>query len=249
MVPFIRVTALLLFFICLPAMAWSQDKPSRSPKSTEVMPPSTGGAVEDDPLGRGTPRGTVAGFMRAANRQDYLRAGEYLETRKTGEKREEIARQLEAVLEHSRSTNIESLSRNSEGNLSDGLPINQEKVGLAKTKTDSLEIILKRVQQGNNPPIWLFSAETLKLVPQTHEEIDIPWLEQKLPPVLTETRAAGLPIYRWFIAILVLPSAFLVGWLLTALLMAVAREPLRRRADEQLLLKLRQIKRPLRLIV
>jgi MscS family membrane protein len=43
--------------------------------------------------------------------------------------------------------------------------------------------------------------------------------------------------------------AFLVGWLLTALLMALVREPLRRHADEQLLLKLRQIKRPLRLII
>jgi len=53
--------------------------------------------------------------MRAANRQDYLRAGEYLETRKTGGETGEIARQLEAILEHSLSTNIESLSRNPEG--------------------------------------------------------------------------------------------------------------------------------------
>ena len=208
MVPFIRITALLLLFICLPPMAWSQDKPSGFPKSAEGMPPSTGGTVEDDPWGRGTPRGTVAGFMRAANRQDYLRAGEYLETRKTGEKREEIARQLEAILEHSRSTNIESLSRNPEGNLRDGLPINQENVGLIKTQTDSLEIILKRVQQGNNPPIWLFSAETLREIPEFYEGLEITWVEAYMPKVLVETRFLSLPLLGWIVILLAIPLSW-----------------------------------------
>ncbi len=76
-------------------------------------------------------------------------------------------------------------------------------MGTVKTKKGEYKILLERVQKENNPPVWLFSSETLKLVPQIYEEIDVPWLERHLPAAMTETRFAGQPLYRWIIPLLV----------------------------------------------
>jgi MscS family membrane protein len=240
----IAMAALLAACLVTGAQAAEKAKPAaalKGPAQTEV--------TYDDPLGRSTPQGTVLGFLRAMQRDDYERAVDYLDTQQTGKRAEQLAIELNYILEQTLPAAPITLSSNPEGNLQDGLPVNRESVYVVKTKGGEYKILLERVQKENNPPVWLFSSATLKLVHQIYAEIDIPWLEKKLPPILTETKWAGLPIYRWFIAILVLPVAFLVGWLLTALLMALVREPLRRHADEQLLLKLRQIKRPLRLII
>jgi MscS family membrane protein len=226
------------------AQAAEKAKPAEATKG-----PLQAEATYDDPLGRSTPQGTVIGFLKAMQREDYERAVDFLDTRQTGKRAQQLAVELNYILDQTMSVASTTLSSKPEGNLQDGLPVNRESVYVVKTKRGEYKILLERVQKENNPPIWLFSSETLKSVPQIYEEIDIPWLEQKLPTILTENRVAGLPIYRWCIAILVLPLAFLVGWLLTALIMALVREPLRRRAGEQLLPKLHKIKRPLRLIL
>jgi MscS family membrane protein len=235
---------LLTLWLAVGVQATETATPAAEPKG-----PLQAEAIYDDPLGRSTPQGTVVGFLRAMQREDYERAAEYLDTRQTGKRAQQLAIELNYILEQTLPAAPATLSSKPEGDLQDGLPANREIVYVVKTKRGEYRILLERVQKENNPPIWLFSSESLKSVPQIYDEIDIPWLEKKLPPIFTENKVAGLPIYRWFIAILVLPFAFLVGWLLTALTMALAREPLRRRADEQLLLQLRQIKRPLRLIV
>jgi MscS family membrane protein len=239
------VPALLLtLWIAADVQAAEKATPAAAPKG-----PLQAEATYDDPMGRSTPQGTVVGFLRAMQREDYERTVDYLDTRQTGKRAQQLAIELNYILEQTQPAAPATLSSKPEGDLQDGLPANREIVYVVKTKRGETRILLERVQKENNPPIWLFSSESLKSVPQIYDEIDIPWLEKKLPPIFTENKVLGLPIYRWFIAILVLPFAFLIGWLLTALIMALAREPLRRRADERLLLKLRQIKRPLRLIV
>ena len=130
-------------------------------------------------------------------REDYERAVDYLDTRQTGKRAEQLAFELNYILNEGMSTVTTALSTKPEGNLQDNLPDNRELVGTVKTKRGEYKILLERVQKENNPPVWLFSSETLKLVPQIYEEIDIPWLERHLPAALTETRLAGHPLYRW----------------------------------------------------
>ncbi len=203
----------------------------------------------DDPLGRSTPQGTVVGFLKAMQREDYERAVDFLDTRQTGKRAELLAIELKHILDQGLSAGTTMLSTKPEGNLQDGLHINQESVGEVKTKEGPYKILLQRIQKENNPPIWLFSAETLKLVPQIYEEVETPWLERQLPAYMTQNTLLGYPIYRLILTILVLPVAFGVGWLVTALLLALVRSSLRRRIDTQLLEKLSRVKNPLRLIV
>jgi MscS family membrane protein len=202
----------------------------------------------DDPLGRSTPQGTVVGFLKAMQREDYERAVDYLDTRQTGKRAEQLALELHYILNEAMSTVTTALSTKPEGNLQDNLPDNRELVGTVRTKRGEYKILLERVQKENNPPVWLFSAETLRLVPQIYEEIDIPWLERYLPAAMTETRIAGQPLYRWVIPFVVLPLALFLGWLFARLLFALVREPMRKRFDDAVMIKLRGIRNPLMLL-
>lgn len=241
---YIRTLLAILFFIFLSAASFAAEKAVPIPAKGTMQAEAT----YDDPLGRSTPQGTVVGFLKAMQREDYERAVDYLDTRQTGKRARQLSFELHQVLDRGLNVTATALSSKPEGNLDDGLPVHREFVGVAKTKSGEYKILLERVQKENNPPVWLFSSETLNLVPRIYEEIDISWLERQLPEVLTETRLAGIPLYRWFLPVLLLPLAFLLGWLCTALFFALVRERLCRHLDEQALIKIRKIKIPLVLL-
>lgn len=230
--------------IATAAPAAEKAAPAAAPKG-----PAPAETTYDDPLGRSTPEGTVLGFIRAMQREDYERAVEFLDTKQTGKRARQLAAELVFILEQGISAAAGTLSAKPDGNLQDSLPVNREGIGVVKTKKGEYTIQLERVQKENNPPVWLFSSETLKLVPRIYEEIDVPWVEQQLPAAMTETRLAGQPLYRWVLAVLMFPLALLVGWLVTGLLSLLLRTPLQERFDETVLHKLKLAKNPLRLTV
>jgi MscS family membrane protein len=240
----IRIAIAALFAACLVTGAQAAEKA----KPAGAKGPAQAEATYDDPLGRSTPQGTVVGFLKAMQRQDYERTVDYLETRQTGKRAEQLALELNYILNEAMSTVTTALSIKPEGNLQDNLPDNRELVGTVKTKRGEYKILLERVQKENNPPVWLFASETLKLVPQIYEEVDIPWLERHLPPAMTETRIAGQPLYRWIAPLVVLPLVLFLGWLITRAIFALVREPMRNRFGEAVMSKLRGIRKPLMLL-
>ena len=81
------VTVLLAAaLIATAASAAEQAKPAAVPKG-----PVPAEATYDDPLGRSTPQGTVLGFIRSMQRGDYERAIDYLDTRQTGKRAQQLA--------------------------------------------------------------------------------------------------------------------------------------------------------------
>jgi MscS family membrane protein len=240
----IRIAVAALFAACLVTGASAAEKA----KPAGAKGPAQAEATYDDPLGRSTPQGTVVAFLKAMQREDYERAVDFLDTRQTGKRAELLAIELHHILDEGLSTVTTTLSNKPEGDLQDNLPVNLELVGIVKTKKGEHKILLQRVQKENNPPVWLFSSETLKIVPQIYDEIDIPWIERHLPAALTETRFAGQPLYRLIMPFLVLPLAFFLGWLFLTMLFAIVREPLGRRLDETLMKKLGRAKKPLLLL-
>lgn len=243
--PCFRIVLAVLLVALMAASPHAAEKAFPAPAVKGTL---TAEATYDDPLGRSTPQGAVVGFLKAMQREDDERAVDYLDTRQTGKRARQLALELKQILDEGLSFSATTLSSRPEGNLQDGLHVNQEIVGIVKTKKGQHRILLERIQKENNPPVWLFSSDTLKRVPQIYEEIDIPWLEWHLPSVLTEARIGGQPPYRWVLFLLLLPLAFFFGWLFTALFLALVREPIRRRLDEQALTKIRQIRSPLMLL-
>jgi len=241
----IRIAMAALLAACLVTGASAAEKAAPAPA---VKGPVQAEATYDDPLGRSTPQGTVVGFLKAMQRDDYERAVDFLDTRQTGKRAELLAIELNHILDEGLSTVTTTLSSKPDGDLQDNLPVNRELVGIVKTKKGEYKILLERVQKENNPQVWLFSSETLKIVPQVYDEIDIPWIERHLPVVLTETRLAGHPLYRWILPLLVLPLALFLGWLFLTILFSLLREPLSRRLDEALMKKIGRVKKPLLLL-
>jgi len=237
----------LVFLSALLALtgALAAEKAAPAPAVKQMLQAE---ATYDDPLGRSTPQGTVIGFLKAMQREDYERALDYLNTRQTGKRAQELAVELNHILNVGMIVTA-ALSSKPEGNIQDELPIHRELVGTVRTKKGEHRLLLERVQKENNPPVWLFSSDTLKLVPQIYEEIDIPWLEQHLPAALTEMRLAGHPLYRLIMPFVLIPLAFFVGWLIINILFSLLSEPLGRRLDESLMKKLGQMRKPFILLI
>jgi MscS family membrane protein len=143
-----------------------------------------------DPLGRDTPRGTVVGFIRAAQAQDFARAAEYLDVKLPTVRAQRLTQELKVVLDRGLNVNLNLLSAKPEGDPAASPKPDRQLIGTVGTETGGLDILLDRVQRGKSPPVWLFSSETLKRVPEVYAEIGPPWLESYLPTLLVEKRVA-----------------------------------------------------------
>jgi MscS family membrane protein len=91
--------------------------------------------------------------------------------------------------------------------------------------------MLDRVQRGENPRVWLFSAETLKSLrelPQADPQVS--WMEQLLPAALVEKSLFGIALYRWILVPLTLFVIAVIAWMATDLLSPRIQRFFRRRS-------------------
>ncbi|MBV8811832.1 MAG: mechanosensitive ion channel family protein [Acidobacteriaceae bacterium] len=228
----------------------AQPSHAQLPLALAPKPPASTQAAQQDPLGRDTPRGCVLGFLKAADQGDYRQAAQYLDTAAAPAEAEELARQLQVVINRGLVGNVDQLSRSPEGALKDGVGNNRDQVGYVETSFGRMNILLDRGQHGTAPPIWLFSPETLRDVPRTFEEINAPGFERYFPRPLREIRLLSLPLWRWLTIILSLGLALILASLVTRGLITLLRGTVHRltghTADDRYLLPLRQ---PMRLVL
>ena len=238
-----RSASLLVLGLLLVRPALAQSPPKKAPQ-----PDTSVQQADEDPLGRSTPYGTVVGFVRAAKGKDYARAAQYLDTRRKGAAAEKLAEQLQIVLDRGLTTNLDRLSRKPEGDLEVGLPTTKTRVGTVGTRSGDLEILLERMDRRGQSPIWLFSSETLVLIPAAAEETGSFDPEKYVPRALVDIEILSLPLYRWIGMILLLAVALGLGTLVTRALVPLLRPLLRRMTGEEDDRTLLSIKAPIRLI-
>ncbi|HXJ93436.1 MAG TPA: mechanosensitive ion channel domain-containing protein [Terriglobia bacterium] len=177
---------------------WQQATPARQ-------------EAADDPLGRSTPHGTVLGFIRAAGSGDYEQAASYLDTKQRGELAQKLAQQLQVILDRETSIDLGKLSRQPDGGLAGTQSPNRYLLCVASTSSGKVEINLDRVQRGENPPIWLFSQATLRLVPEIYENLgENSEIERHLPGWLNVTFLL-VPIWKWCAGFISIPLTLLLG--------------------------------------
>ena len=190
-------------------------------------PPAAAQPAEPDHLGRETPRGCVVGFLRAAERDDFARAVDYLQL-KPSDAATQRARELYSVLNAGGVVDIDVLSKNAEGDLNDGLPANRELVGTVDTEDGKVDIVLERMPAREGRRIWLFASDTLRSIPHALELVELPHLERYVPRSLREVRIFSLPLYKWIGTLLVVVLAMILASIGSRLLFAVARPLFRR---------------------
>ncbi len=243
----VALTIFLVAFIV--ASGFAAQKPGILPGAKEVQRPAEPEVAYTDPLGRSTPQGTVFGFMKSAAQGNYDQALQYLDTKIIGVRAHKLIDALQVILERGFSGKLAMLSNKPEGNLDDNLPPSKERIGTVKTPSGSLDILLERIERGNNPPIWLFSAETLKNIPEIYKESEIGTIEPYLPKFLVNTWFLWFPLWKWFLILLIIPLLFglsiLVTRLFTFMLLFSVRRIARVRVDQHVV----GLAGPLRILV
>jgi MscS family membrane protein len=220
-----RLAVVLVLSVCLVLFLWAGWTLAQKPPSPEAVKETAvpQKAVATDPLGRDTPAGTVIGFLLAAEKGDYDRALDYLDTKLPRHRTREVAEHLLVVLNQEVKLNVVTLSKDPEGDTKDNLPLNKERIGVVKTDGGTVDIMLEHVKRGSDPPIWVFSAETLKHVSDIYAGVEKPWIERHVPQFIVEARFLNVQLWRLLVLIIALLFALMLAWASTRAILPLLR--------------------------
>src|SRR6266852_8375489 len=124
-----------------------------------------------DPLNRDSPQSSVFFFLEASHSRNYGRAAKYLDLRKLPQEQRlsqgpQLAQQLAAILDRAVSFDVASLSRQPGGDTEDGLATNREHIESFTVDNQKLELQLERVKLPSGLEVWLFSSDSVALIPR-----------------------------------------------------------------------------------
>jgi MscS family membrane protein len=213
-----RVLLLLAWLLAAPALHAQAGLlvPATTPATSAPAKPT----VPADRLGRETPRGTVLGFVRAAQDENYRVAVQYFETpkgrhRPSVEDDQDLAAQLLSILnEKFGAASLDALSRNPDGTPDDGLPANEEAIYGALDHRETFTLALIRVEDEQGVNLWYISRKTLERVPQVYDSLHFARIEKMLPAELVNHRPLAMPLWQWLAIFLFVPVALGLGWLI-----------------------------------
>jgi MscS family membrane protein len=207
-----------LLISCLGGLQIADAQAAQHPTATTPPAPST--PADPLELGRETPRGTVIGFVRAAQAENYDVAVQYFEVgrRASVEREQELAKELLAILNARFRGSLESVTNDPMGRQDNEPPREQIVVGITHGFNDSFPLYLMHTEVSRGAKVWLISRQTLDQVPEVYDSLRFAQLEKRLPKFLVKTRLLGMPLWQWISIVLFAPIALLLGWLAAALL-------------------------------
>ena len=137
-----------------------------------------------DSFRRDTPRSTVLAFISALGENDYLHASKYINISASSSP-DTLVRQFKQALDAGGRFHPDlQISNAVEGDLSDQLPPNQERVGSISIENKKVPLILEKVVSEKGKQYWQFSNETLSAIPTL--------LQYKQPTLIERYTVAGL---------------------------------------------------------
>jgi len=210
---------LLLSLLCAPVLAQSVLKAlSGGTSSTQAA------ARHTDPLGRDTPRGSLTGFMQAAQEGDNARAAEYLQL-----PREEneinsgrVVQDLKTLLDQAYLGRLSSITDNPEIVYDSRLEANQQRVGEFTVNGKELPLIVVRVPDGNSGHLWLISWSTLAKAADLADDVRSHEVERRLPHFFVRNTFLSIPLWVWLAFLLLVPFALIAGAVVVTLVGAPA---------------------------
>ena len=229
-----RPLLLLVFLLGISVAARPQI-----PGLAVTAPTATAPAVPPDPLGRETPRGTLLGFIKAAQEEHYAVAIEYFQPAPSRRRRaeqddEEVAAQLLTIFNQKFAGALELTSRDPLGRLDDGLPPDQEKITGALGTSDKFPVQLVRMEDEQGRKLWYFSRTTLDRVPEMFDSLTFPEIEKQIPQTLVTHRLLFMPLWQWIAILVFLPIALLGGRLITMVIAFVVNRSRKARSKPPL---------------
>jgi hypothetical protein len=106
----------------------------------------------------------------------------------------QLAQQLEQILDRDARFDVAALSRNPEGDREDGLVMDRERVDSFTVSGKTLELQLERVTLRSKLSVWLFSSDTVALLPQLALVLNGSPIEKHLPVLLVNWKLMDTPL-------------------------------------------------------
>jgi MscS family membrane protein len=209
----------LVVFLSFPGLV-AQSVTSLLPGGAQ--PPAATSASADQ-LGRGTPSGTVLGFLQAAQSGDYKTAADYLQmsAARRQSQGKELAEKMKLLMDRAFVGRLRQLSTSSEGNIEYGTA-DLQTIGAFSYGEVDIPVVLVRVTDPNFGKIWLFSSDTLIKIPELYDTVEAHQVESKLPQSLVRNVFLGMPLWQWLALLAAIPVAIAIGWAIV-LLLAIPR--------------------------
>jgi MscS family membrane protein len=187
--------------------------------TTENAAVSTTYEVPEDEFGRGSPRGTVKGYLAACREGDYEKAANYLDLRRIAGDGPSLARQLRIILSRTLWVDVETLSLEHAGRSNDGLPPYRDRLGSIDTKAGKVDILLQRVPREDGVTIWMIAGVTVAQVPDLYKEFGYGVLERFLPKIFFELQFLDIALWQWNGLLVLVLLAAIASWFLTVFVM------------------------------
>jgi len=190
-----------------------------------------------DPLNRESPQSSVFSFLEVCHARNYERAWRYLDVRKLPPEQRlrdgpQLAQKLAQILDRDVQFDIASLSRDPEGNQADGLAVDRERIDSFTLNGKTLELQLARVTLPSGLAVWLFSSDSVHLIPQLAQMASESPIEKHLPEPLVGWKLLDTPLWRWIaLVLLAVTLAALSKWL-SQLALLIAEPVLKRLAPQ-----------------
>ena len=192
---------------------------SSTPRTSTAEQPTPAEVVAPEEFGRGTPRGTIQGFLAATRAGNYARAAAYLDLRslsaqdvaRTGPT---LARHLQVVLDQNLALHPDDFSNEPHGTADDGQSESRDVVGQIQTKNGAVTVLLERVPRDDGVPVWQFSASTVDRVPRLYDEFGHGPMGEILPAVFVETRFFEIALWQWIALLCLVPVVLFLARIL-----------------------------------
>jgi len=181
-----------------------------------------------DNLGRDTPRSSFVGFLAATEKFDYELAAQFVDLRNLPHAvrqfdGNELARQLDFVIQRGMKIDINHLSKKTTGQVVDGLPDYRDELGHLVSDDEEQVLYMQRVPGLDDNYIWKISNASIALVPELYDFFSYPdWVEKIREHLPGDASFLGIELFKWVIvlgvAIILLPIFWLIGFILSRLI-------------------------------
>ncbi|MCJ8319244.1 MAG: mechanosensitive ion channel family protein [Colwellia sp.] len=231
-----------LLFTCIFLLLFSQNTLGQSTQTPEVslkdilenqsiqddksqlVDSSATNNIPEDEFDRGQPRSSLQGFINAVSAHDYALATQYLDYRNISPStldlgKEELARKLSIVLNRTLWIDLNNISDERRGNLTDSLPSYRELIGRIETKKGSINLYLQHIPRSTDKvKIWKISNATVNKIPMLSDEFSYTplgeWLSKKLPANII----LGVMLWQWCYFVLLFTLLFIAAKVVTLLI-------------------------------
>ena len=225
--------------------------------SAQILPGASktpSATANKDPLDRDSPQSSVVAFLEAAHAKNYNRALKYMDLRNVPQDERladgtQLTRQLQTILDRDTQFDVGNLSHNPEGDLSDSLPPNRERVDTFHVNGQTLELDLERVTLHSGLAVWLFSSDSVAKIPLIGQQTNNSLIERHLPLPLVNWQLIDTPLWRWIGLVLLAFALAAISKLLSRSALWLTQELLRRAVPNWDLSMLPTFVGPLRLLL